>query len=465
VETPGPRRRPRKIPRLLLALLALLSIGRRAEGQLSQAEIDEAADFAKRSARAVSNGSPRVFAEALDIDSILQRGLPGEAWTGLTSRQRDQLRTAVRYHFLETLEGSRSSGGDVAWSWVEPAPNGADVLLGMRFSDRTLKTRWIVRRVSGGWKIADIVLTDPGISLAASSIRSLGPQPVRRRQTVREAEEVVYPRVIGLGALALILVLLAPRIRPPKRTLLYLTMSAPAILFIVDGILAVNRTIKERYAIPEPGTHELWRESEQLALEAERDGRAADASRHWAQALAKGAPPGPIEYQIGLAARGRGDIEHARQEFAKALDEREPAPGAARELASLDAAAGRNADAERNLRRYIEAAGPDPESLSLEAVLLTNLGKSAESLRSLQQARWLLGDAWRAAELEAQVRGRAGDAAGAVAVLRTLDAQGLANRSELRADPNYLPIATDPAWIAFINEGSVPATPGSPRQK
>ena len=465
MEAPGPRRRPVRTSRLLLALLALLSIVSPVEGQLSQAEIDEAADFARRAARAVSNGSPRVFAEALDIDSILQRGLLPEAWTGLTSRQRDQLRTAVRSHFLETLEGARSSGGDIAWSWVEPASNGANVLLGMRFSDRTLKTRWIVRRVGGGWKIADIVLTDPGISLAASSIQSLGPLPVRRRQAVREAEEVAYPRVIGIGALALILVLLAPRIRPPRRILLYLTLSAPATLFIVDGILAVNRTLKERYAILEPGTHELWRESEQLALEAERDGRAADASQHWAQALAKGAPPGPIEYQIGLAARRRGDIEHARQEFSKALDEREPAPGAARELASLDAAAGRNADAERNLRRYIELAGPDPESLSLEAVLLTNLGKSAESLRALQQARTLLGDAWRAAELEAQVRARAGDAAGAVAVLRTLDAQGLANRSDLRADPNYLPIATNPVWIAFINEGSVPAAPSNTRQK
>ncbi|HEX7251533.1 MAG TPA: hypothetical protein VF376_01545 [Thermoanaerobaculia bacterium] len=465
METPGPRFRAVGTSRLIVAALAFLSIVRPVEGQLSQTEIDEAAEFAKRAARAVSNGSPRVFAEALDIDAILQRGVTPDAWAELTSRQRDQLRTAVRYHFLETLEGPRSSGGDIAWSWVEPASNGADVLLGIRFTDRTLKTRWMVRRVGAGWKITDIVLTDPGISLAASSMGSLGPQPVRRRQAVREAEEVAYPRIIGLGALALVLMLLAPRVPPPKRILLYLTLSAPAILFIVDGVLAVNRTLKERYAISEPGTRELWREAEQLALAAERDGRAADASQRWAQALAKGAPPAPIEYQIGLAARRRGDFEHARQEFAKALAEREPAPGAARELASLDVAAGRDADAEQNLRRYIEMAGPDPESLSLQAVLLTNLGKPADSLRSLQQARSLLGDAWRAAELEAQVRARAGDAAGAVAVLRTLDAQGLANRSDLRADPNYLPIATDPVWVAFINEGSTPATPSSTRQK
>ncbi|HEY6931395.1 MAG TPA: hypothetical protein VJA66_17115, partial [Thermoanaerobaculia bacterium] len=103
---------------VLIAFLALAAAAR-LEAQVSQAEADEAADFAKRAARAVSNGSPRVFAEALDIDAILQRGVTPEAWAELTPRQRDQLRTAVRYHFLETLEGPRSSGGDIAWSWVE----------------------------------------------------------------------------------------------------------------------------------------------------------------------------------------------------------------------------------------------------------------------------------------------------------------------------------------------------------
>jgi hypothetical protein len=28
------------------------------------------------------------------------------------------------------------------------------------------------------------------------------------------------------------------------------------------------------------------------------------------------------------------------------------------------------------------------------------------------------------------------------------------DRSVLRADPAYLPIATDPAWVSFINEKS-----------
>jgi len=124
----------------------------------------------------------------------------------------------------------------------------------------------------------------------------------------------------------------------------------------------------------------------------------------------------------------------------------------------MDAAAGRYEDAERNLERYMELAGPDPDSLSLAAVLQANLGRSSDSLRSLEKARALVGDAWRAAELEAQVRARAGDAAGAVSALRSLDAQGFVNRSELRGDPNYLPIATDPVWVAFINEPATPRT-------
>ena len=430
----------------------MLQSARPLEAQLSAAETAEAVEFAKHAAMVISTGSPRVFAEALDIEGILKRGLGEAAWTGLSSRQRDLLRALVRDQFVDTLAGPRSSGSEIAWSWVEPSGSAVNVSLGLRFAEKTLKTRWLVSHVGAGWKITDIVLADPGISLAAAAIQDLGPEPVRRRQPVREAEEVAYPRLIGLAAIGLILLVFAPRIPAPKRTLLFLTMAAPAILFMIDGTLAVKRTLAERYALREPGTASTWRESEKLALDAERDGRASEASRQWARALANGAPPAPIEYEMGLAARRRGDRERARQDFTKALDEREPAPGAARELASLDAEAGRYEEAERNLARCIALSGPDPESLALAAVLQTNLGRTSDSLRSLQQARALLGDAWRAAELEAQVRARAGDAAGAVAILRSLDAQGLANRADLRANPSYLPIANDPVWVAFINE-------------
>ena len=64
----------------------------------------------------------------------------------------------------------------------------------------------------------------------------------------------------------------------------------------------------------------------------------------------------------------------------------------------------------------------------------------------------LAGPGSRGAELEAQVRARAGDAGGAIAALRPLAQEGRLDRSVLRADPAYLPIATDPAWVIFLNE-------------
>jgi hypothetical protein len=121
--------------------------------------------------------------------------------------------------------------------------------------------------------------------------------------------------------------------------------------------------------------------------------------------------------------------------------------------AGIEAAAGRFAEAEPYLDRYIASAGPDPDSLSLLAVIQTNTGRNDEALATIRRARSLVsGAGWRGEELEAQVHARAGDAAGAVAALRELDRQGLVDRSVLRADPAYLPIASDPAWVAFLNE-------------
>src|SRR5260370_976267 len=151
--------------------------------------------------------------------------------------------------------------------------------------------------------------------------------------------------------------------------------------------------------------------------------------------------------------RSRCAPVNARGDFARGLSARPTAPGAAKELATLDAAEKKFELAQEELERYSALAGADPEALTLLAVLKTNLGKSAAGVAAVQQARDLLGDeAWRGAELEAQVRARAGDAAGAVAALRRLEADGRLNRAALRSDAAYLPIADDPAWVAFINE-------------
>jgi Flp pilus assembly protein TadD len=153
----------------------------------------------------------------------------------------------------------------------------------------------------------------------------------------------------------------------------------------------------------------------------------------------------------------------ARADFERALTDHSPAPGAAKELASLDAAEQKYELAHKELERYIALTGPDPEALTLLAVLRANLGMAEAGVDAVRQARGLVGEGWRGAELEAQVRARAGDAAGAVAALRRLEPEGRLDRSVLRANPAYLLIATDPTWVAFINEKptSPPATTSS----
>jgi hypothetical protein len=137
-------------------------------------------------------------------------------------------------------------------------------------------------------------------------------------------------------------------------------------------------------------------------------------------------PPGPTDYERGLAARQRGDSRTAKASFEAALAGPQPAPGAARELAAMDLEAGRFAEAEQRIASYLLAAGPDPDTLALAAVIQANL--------------------------EARIRARASDAAGAVAALRPLVEKKTITRETLRSDPSYLPIATAPEWVKFLNE-------------
>lgn len=443
-------------PRLLLAtLLALFAIGP-LEAQTSPPELEEATDAARRAATAAIRGSQRAFAGAINADGLLARRLGADTWNGLQERQREWLRSAFQERFLQSLAPPRSAAGEIAWSAPLAAGTGADVLLGLRFGEKILKTRWLVRHVGAGWRVVDVILSDPGISVGQTAVRALGPRPVSRRKRQEQAKSEAYPRLGGLAAIGMIVLLLASRLPRAKRPILYLTASAPAILLAIDGTLAVRRALTEPYSVQEETTPEPWRQAEESALQAERDGMFEQARKQWARALAEGGPAAPIEYQSGLAARRQGDLDRARATFELALRQPEPAPGAAKELASMAFAEGKFEQAEQHLARYLSLAGPDPESLAMQSVIKTDLGKAAQAVESIRQARRLVGDGWRGAELEAQIHARAGDAAGAVAALRPLEAQGRVDRFTLRADPSYLPIATDPAWVAFLSEKPSP---------
>lgn len=452
---------------LVVAIVVALGLARAAAAApatASPSDVDAAADLARRAALdLLRSSSPRLFAEALDADGILARRLGAGAWSALTSRQREQLRAGVRERFIRTLAPVRAGAAEIAWSGAQATEAGVDAFLGLRFEDRILKTRWVLRRFGAGWRIADVVLSDPGVSLARVAENALGPKPLDHRTPGQEIWANALPRLAAIAVLAIVAFVVAFRVPPSKRALVYLTAAAPITLVAIDGGLAISRAVSEPYVVRAASpASERWRTLEQLALGADREGRPAAARDYWSQALSAGGPAGSIEYQIGRAARRSGDLEHARAEFERALGEDPPADGAGRELAEMDVQAGRFAEAEARLARYVANTGPDPESLSLLSVVQTNLGRSAQALESVQRARALMGEGWRGDEMEARVRARAGDAAGCVAALRDLERRGAGpiDRSALRSDPSYMPIATDPAWIAFLNEPQPTRPPG-----
>lgn len=420
--------------------------------ELSAAAVEEAAEAGREVATALLAGQSGPFEQALDADSIAARYLGPDVWRDLSDRQRERIRAVIRRRFVETLEAPGQTSAQVAWFDARPDGESASLFLGLRYPAGTLKTRWVLVPSTKGWAIRDVILSDPGVSIAAEAGRSLGAHAVRRRDRVREARAAALPRLLGLAAIFAVVLFVRPRLAGSSRTVLYLTAAAPAILFAVDGSLAVRRALSEAYEIPEVLTPPPWLNAEREAIRAERDSRLDDALRAWTSVIAAGAQPGPAEYRIGLALQAAGRGAQAKAAFLRALSRSPAAPGAAKELGLAALAEGRPAEARDRLRGYVAVAGPDPDALSALAVAEANLGESGKAVRSVEGARALLPERWKALGLQAQVYARAGDAAKTVETLRELEREGPLDREILRSDPVYLPIATDPAWVAFLAE-------------
>jgi tetratricopeptide (TPR) repeat protein len=220
----------------------------------------------------------------------------------------------------------------------------------------------------------------------------------------------------------------------------------------VDGTLAVRRALSEACEIREILPPPPWQEAEREASRLERDGRLDDARRAWESAISAGALPGPAVFRIGIALKSAGRTVVAKEGFLRALSRSPPPPGAAKELGLLALAEGDAAAARLRLRAYLDAAGPDPDTLSALAVAEANVGEKASAVRSVEGARALLPDRWKALGLQARVYARAGDAARTVETFRELEREGPLDREALRSDPAYLPIATDPVWVRFLAE-------------
>lgn len=452
----GPRRGLRRCAAVIV-LAGLASVPAPAQ-ETPGITAEEAADFARRAAVAALHGPQKIFQDSIDADGILRHLLGNPVWLGLTHRQQEQLRTAVREYVVQALAPASGAASEVGWAWVPPTGEGPIfVYLGLRYGAAVLKTRWTVQRTPRGWTIEDIVLVDPGLSLAAEVGRLLGPDPVRPRDRAREARARLLPRLLGLLGVLGIAAVFSRRLPRERLTVLWLTASVPAALFVVDGALAARRALLERYALVDVLPQQGWRRFEKLALEEQRDGRTEQARADWDKAVEAGAPRAAVYYQMGLSARSSGDMSGAEADFFRALAENPPAPGAGKELGLIALSRGRSAEARTRLETYVRETGPDPDTLATLAVVEINMGDTAAALQKVAEARGLIGEGWKRAELEAQIYARSGNAAATVAALRALEGQGHLDRAALRRDPAYLPIATETAWVSFLAEPQPPA--------
>jgi tetratricopeptide (TPR) repeat protein len=450
------RRLIRPTLRALAGCLALCATVSAARAEVSPVEVEEASEIGRRAATALLRGERRIFEEATAADSIAAQLVGEQIWRRLSDRQREGIRRALLDRFVETLSPPRGAAGEIAWSSARPEDDSVVLFLGLRYGSGVLKTRWLLTRRDVGWRVEDVLLSDPGISLASEAASSLGVDAIHPRSRAREARRVALPRALGIAAILAVVFFLGRRLAPAGRRILAVIAVAPAVLFAVDGFLSVRRVLSESWVVPEVLTAPAWTAAEREALAAERRGRLDDALRYWERAIAAGAPAAPSDYRLGLVLKAAGRVAEARAAFARARSRSPGAPGASKELGLIALAEGNAAGARDLLRQYLDEAGPDPDAFSALAVAQSNLGEKAEAVASVEHARLLLADRWRGLRLQSQVYARAGDAKKAVAALHALESDGEVDREALRSDPAYLPIATDPAWIGFLAETPVP---------
>ena len=165
-----------------LLLIAALSVAGALslEARTTPLEMEEASEAARRAATAAIHGPSAGFLEALDVDALLENRLGTAVWRGLTATDREVLRATLRERFHGMLAPPRPVPGEVAWSAaLSRRPTVAwTCCSGLNMEGKTLKTRWVMRRSGSLWRVRDVVLSDPGISLAGAALATLGSQPV-----------------------------------------------------------------------------------------------------------------------------------------------------------------------------------------------------------------------------------------------------------------------------------------------
>jgi Flp pilus assembly protein TadD len=440
----------------LVAALALWPAGLRLQAQRVPApQVEEAASVARRAASGAAMGRGQPLENALDRAALLRRAVPRKIVGQLTPLQREQ----IEKHLLAAISDSlvlaepRRTHPDIITTDIRSSsPDSISIGFVLEYGTKRFKTRWDLARRGAEWRIEDIHLADLGISLADQAVQDLGPQAVRKRDSIREARNALIPRALGIfGALAVGFVF-GRRLTRSQRLTLWIGASVPILLFAVDGVFALHRILTEPYELSFPqerNNAEMWIAR---AASASRRGDFEEAQRSWRLAMEAGAAPEPVEYRLGVLAQTRHDSAQAVAHFRRALSGRHAAPGALAGLAVEAMRAGRFDEARAEWEQYISATGPDPDASSSLASCLAALGQDSQAEEWIGEALAHWPDDPTVLATAAHIEAYRGDAPRAVWCLRALlKIQPLDLRS-LEEDPAFSKLADAPEWKAFLDE-------------
>jgi tetratricopeptide (TPR) repeat protein len=421
------------------------------ESTLSPPHLEEAASVARSAAAALAANRPGVFEESLDRDALLRRAV-GDTATLLTEDQRRRVQLALRHSISRALRPPPGSAWNVQLLSIRTDRGEAVIALLIGGSDGHLKTEWRMRPRHDEWRTQDVWLSDSARSLAEESVEALGPPPIAaKRERKANVQRAFSPRAAGLAAVVVLVAIFQRHVRRRQRWVLFLVAAVPALLFVLDGALAISRIWAE------PVTLRLSGDSSRMLATARFQDAVGKRNLPRARvaadrAVSAGARPQPLALALGRLAEGENQPAVARQQYEAALRAPRPAPGAWAGLARLNAAAGDHEGAAQQWERYLAAVPPDAGSLSLLAISLGRLQKFPEARAAVARAIDLDPAEPALDGLAARLAGAAGDATGTIESLREEERQRPIDRGALAQDPNFVPIAQDLAWKAFLAE-------------
>jgi tetratricopeptide (TPR) repeat protein len=304
--------------------------------------------------------------------------------------------------------------------------------------------------------VEDIVLSDTARSIRQEAIDSLGSPPLARwRRREAEAKRAGLPRAAGLLAVGAVTLIFLRRLRAAQRWVIVSIAAVPAILFTVDGALAVSRIWKEpvevHLAETTPRNRQLHRFQQAIT---QKNLTAAESTA--TDAIAAGASSGPLHLVLGHLHEELGQLPEAAREYGSAVSAPRPAPGGWAGLARIAFEQRNYPEAVGNWNRYLASTAPDPTSLVLKASALGHAGDAASAQDCLERAIAIDPARPEPYDLSSRIAAIQGDAATAISRLREEEKLRGIDRDVLARDPTFSLLADKAAWKAFLAEKPPP---------